>query len=51
MLSNEASKAFGHGRLHAANGSWIDIGGSTGGRTRKLLDNYVILSHEDFPTD
>ena len=27
----------------------MDIGGSTGGRTRKILDNYVIPSYEHFP--
>ena len=49
--ANDAVKGFGHGRLHAADGSYLDIGGNTGGRTRRLLDSYVIPSHENFPTD
>ncbi len=51
QTANAAIKAHGHGRLRAADGSSMDIGGKTGGRTRRLLDSYVIPSHENFPTD
>ena len=49
--ANDAVKAYGHGRLHARDGSHMDIGGNTGGLTRRLLDSYVIPSHENFPTE
>ena len=49
--ANDAIKAHGHGRLHAADGSYLDIGGNSGSLTRRLLDSYVIPSHENFPTD
>ena len=49
--SNAAIIAHGHGRLHAPDGSSMDIGGSIGGRTRRLLGGYVIPSHENFPID
>ena len=37
-LTNEAVAAFGHGTLRRVNGEKIEIGGSTGGVTRFLLD-------------
>ena len=37
-LTNEAVAAFGHGTLRRVDGEKIEIGGSTGGVTRFLLD-------------
>ena len=37
-LTNEAVAAFGHGTLRRVGGERIEIGGSTGGVTRFLLD-------------
>ena len=48
QTANAAIEAHGHGCLRAADGSSMDIGSSTGGRTRRLLDSYVIPSHENF---
>ena len=39
---NEATKKYGHGRLLYPDGTHVDIGGSTGGVTRRALDNYVV---------
>ena len=43
---NEATMAYGHGRLHCEDGSTLDIGGSTGGLTRHVLDHYVPPDNE-----
>ena len=40
-LANNATKAYGHGRIKHANGSFTDIGAETGGLTRTILDNWV----------
>ena len=37
-LTNEAVAAFGHGTLRRADGERMEVGGSTGGVTRFLLD-------------
>ena len=39
--ANDATKAYGHGRIKHANGSFTDIGAETGGLTRTILDNWV----------
>ena len=38
--ANAAITAFGHGALKNANGRVIHLGGSTGGTTREVLDNF-----------
>ena len=38
--ANKATRAFGHGRLKHRDGSFTDIGGSSGGVTRTVLDDY-----------
>ena len=35
---NSAIVELGHGRLHTARGAYMDIGGSTGGGPRRILD-------------
>ena len=37
---NQAAVAVGHGRLENANGDYLDIGGSTGGGSRRILDDW-----------
>ena len=39
--TNEAVAAYGHGTLRRDDGETIEIGGSTGGITRFLLDGYA----------
>ena len=39
--ANKATVASGHGRLKGRSGQFVDIGGSTGGGTRRALDNYI----------
>ena len=46
--ANKATIASGHGRLKRRNGEFDDIGGSTGGGTRRALDNYVPPHPDDF---
>ena len=36
--ANEAIRAYGHGTVHRSDGQTVEIGGSTGGVTRRLLD-------------
>ena len=45
---NSAVGKWGHGRLETPDGHCKEIGGSTGGRTRKLIDNWAAPSFEDF---
>ena len=48
--SNDATIAYGHGRIKNADGSVTDIGAETGGLTRTILDNWVppdVLSEAD----
>ena len=35
---NSAVQALGHGRLYSRHGDYLDIGGSTGGGSRRILD-------------
>ena len=39
---------FGHGRMENAAGNYMDIGGSTGGLTRKILDDWRQPGWQDF---
>ena len=39
--TNEAVAAFGHGTLRRVGGERIEVGGSTGGVSRFLLDGYT----------
>ena len=39
--ANEATKAFGHGRIRMADGTYADIGSGTGGLTRTILDGFI----------
>jgi hypothetical protein len=39
--ANDATQAFGHGRIKLADGTHIDIGANTGGAIRTFLDNWV----------
>ena len=38
---NEADAKLGHGRLRSAGGNYLDIGGSTGGGSRRIIDGWV----------
>ena len=38
---NDAIKALGHGRLENRKGQALEIGGSTGGASKRLIDHYV----------
>ena len=40
--------AVGHGRLENAAGKTMDIGGSTGGETRKILDGWKPPDWQEF---
>jgi len=40
-LANDATEAWGHGRIKKADGTYVDIGPTTGGRTRSFLDHWV----------
>ena len=37
---NSAIVALGHGRLRTARGDYLDIGGSTGGGSRRIIDGW-----------
>ena len=41
LRTNEAVAAFGHGTLRREDGATIEVGGSTGGVSRFLLDGHV----------
>ena len=41
IAANDAVKAFGHGRLKMADGSFNDLGQHCGGMTRTILDDWV----------
>ncbi len=60
MLRQELNKAIvevGHGRLKNATGEFMDIGGSTGGGSRRIIDGWVppdwrqFLEEPDMPPD
>ena len=40
-VCNDATKAFGHGRIRHEDGHYVDIGPGTGGLTRTILDHFV----------
>jgi len=39
--TNRAVSSWGHGRLRSAEGGHLDIGGSTGGGSRRIIDGWV----------
>jgi hypothetical protein len=45
---NQAIGEFGHGRLESQTGEFLDIGGSTGGGSRRLIDGWVPLDWREF---
>ena len=45
---NEAIVAVGHGRLQSAQGDYLDIGGSTGGGSRRIIDSWQPPDWRDF---
>ena len=45
---NSAIAAWGHGRLRSEAGDHLDIGGSTGGGSRRLIDGWVMPNWRDF---
>ena len=46
--ANELTKESGHGRLKRQDGSYVDIGGSTGGFVRYVLDDWRPPDVSDF---
>ena len=47
-IRNNAIEALGHGRLINARGETLDIGGSTGGGSRRILDSWHPPDFEQF---
>ena len=47
---NKAVAAWGHGSLRSADGRTLDIGGSTGGLSRRIIDDWVEPNWEEFLT-
>jgi len=45
---NASIQALGHGRLQKASGEHLDIGGSTGGGSRKILDEWQPKDWREF---
>ncbi len=45
---NVAVVALGHGRLENARGDTLDIGGSTGGLSRRVIDSWQPPDHVEF---
>ena len=43
-----AAVASGHGRLESATGVYLDIGGSTGGGARRVVDGWVAPDWREF---
>ena len=41
VAANDATRASGHGRIYNADGTYVDIGGSTGGYYRAVATDYV----------
>ena len=39
--ANEATKAFGHGRIQMADGTYVNAGSGSGGSARKILDGFI----------
>jgi hypothetical protein len=48
---NQAIVALGHGRLRTAGGDYLDIGGSTGGGSRRIIDSWQPPDWRDFLQD
>ena len=46
--ANNAIAEFGHGTLRDEQDNLLHIGGSTGGRTRKIVDDYIEPDVEKF---
>ena len=46
--ANTLTRLSGHGRLRKSNGEFIDIGGSTGGFVRTVLDDWEPPDFNDF---
>ena len=49
--ANRATRTWGHGRLKHKDGTFTDIGGNTGGATRKVLDDWEPPSWPDSTDD
>ena len=47
-LLNTAILALGHGRLQNARGEYLEIGGSTGGGSRRILDRWQAPDYRTF---
>ena len=45
---NNAVASWGHGRLRSADGAHLDIGGSTGGVSRRVIDGWVAPNWQEF---
>jgi hypothetical protein len=45
---NQAIVELGHGRLESQTGDFLEIGGSTGGGSRRLIDGWVPLDWREF---
>ena len=48
---NRAIVALGHGRLLNAQGDYLDLGGSTGGGSRRIIDSWQPPDWSDFLPD
>ena len=48
---NRAVLALGHGRIYSRHGDYLDIGGSTGGGSRRILDNWQPPDWREFCSD
>ena len=48
---NKAIVALGHGRLTTASGDYLDIGGSTGGGSRRIIDGWQPPDWREFLED
>ena len=48
---NSAIVAHGHGRLRTARGDYLDIGGSTGGGSRRIIDGWKPPDWQEFLQD
>ena len=48
---NRAIVAVGHGRLRTAGGDYLDIGGSTGGGSRRIIDSWQPPDWREFLAD
>ena len=45
---NAAKVAWGHGRLRSEAGEYMDIGGSTGGGSRRIIDDWTPPDWQEF---